>query len=138
MESNSSDKIKHIFFQSSNCISSTEWMHCKMTLTKRVKRKKLDGSSTRMLRAILNKSWKQHSTKQQLYGYFPPISKTMQIRRTRHTGHLGRNKDKLIDDVLQWILFHVDLSVLDKQQELIYISSEWRQRVREIRTSGTT
>ena len=31
--------------------------------------KKLDGNYTRMLRAILNKSWRQHPTKQQLYGH---------------------------------------------------------------------
>ena len=35
--------------------------------------KKLDGNYTRMLRAILNKSWRQHATKQQqLYGHLPP------------------------------------------------------------------
>ena len=27
---------------------------------------------TRMLRAILNKSWQQHPTKHQLYGHLPP------------------------------------------------------------------
>ena len=27
---------------------------------------------------VLNKSWKQHSTKQQQYGYLPPISQTIQ------------------------------------------------------------
>ena len=34
---------------------------------------------TRMLRAVLNKYWKQHPTKQQLYGYLPPILKTFQV-----------------------------------------------------------
>ena len=34
--------------------------------------KKLDGNYTRMLRAVLNKSWKQHPTKQQPYGHLPP------------------------------------------------------------------
>ena len=34
------------------------------------------GNCTRMLRVIVNKSWKQHSTKQQLYDHLPPISKT--------------------------------------------------------------
>ena len=46
------------------------------TLTKRME-KKLDGNYTRMLRAILNKSWRQHPTKQQLYGHLPPIAKTI-------------------------------------------------------------
>ena len=41
--------------------------------------KKPDGICTRMLRAILNKSWKQHPTKQQLYDHLPPFSKTIQI-----------------------------------------------------------
>ena len=37
--------------------------------------KKLDGNYTRMLRAILNKSWRPHPTKQQLYAHLPPIMK---------------------------------------------------------------
>ena len=48
------------------------------TLTKCIK-KKLDRNCARMLRSVLNKSWKQ---KQQLYGPQHPISKTIQIRRT--------------------------------------------------------
>ena len=39
--------------------------------------KKLGGNYTKMLRAILNKSWRQHPTKQQLYGLLPSIMKTM-------------------------------------------------------------
>ena len=38
------------------------------TLTKRLE-KKLDGNYTRMLRAILNKSWQQRPTRKQLYGH---------------------------------------------------------------------
>ena len=30
-----------------------------------------------MLRAILNKSWKQHPTKHQLYGHLPSMTKTI-------------------------------------------------------------
>ena len=63
--------------------------------------KKLDCNCTRMLRAILNKSWKQHLTKQQLYSHLPPISKTIQIRWIRYAGHCRRSKDELISDVLQ-------------------------------------
>ena len=37
--------------------------------------KKLDGNYTEMLRAILNKSWRQHPTKRQLYSHLPPITK---------------------------------------------------------------
>ena len=71
------------------------------TLTKRLE-KKLDGNYTRMLRAILNKYWQQHPTRHQLYGHLPPITKTIQARRTRHAGHCWRSKDELISDVLLW------------------------------------
>ena len=64
--------------------------------------KRLGGTYTRMLRAILSKSWKQHPTKQQLYGHLPPITKTIKVRRTRHAGHCWRIKYELISDVLLW------------------------------------
>ena len=67
--------------------------------TKRM-RKKLDGNYTRILWAILNNSWRQHSTKQQLYDHLPPITKTIQIKWTTHMGHI--RKDKIIRDVLLW------------------------------------
>ena len=56
-----------------------------------------------MLRGILNKSWWQHPTRHQLYGHLPSITKTIQVRRTRHGGHCWRSKDELIRDVLLWI-----------------------------------
>ena len=55
-----------------------------------------------MLRAILNKSWWQHPTRHQLYGHLPLITKTIQVRRTRHAGHCWRSRDDLISDVLLW------------------------------------
>ena len=80
------------------------------TLTKGIE-KKLDGNCTRMLRAILNKFWKQHPIKQQLYGYLLPISKTIQIKQTRHVGHCRRNKDELINGSLL-----MDVPVLADQE----------------------
>ena len=64
--------------------------------------KKLDGNYTRMLRAILNKSQRQHPTKQQLYGYLLTIMKTLKIRRNRHVRHCWRSRDELISEVLLW------------------------------------
>ena len=94
------DKMKRSFFQavvvSILLYGCTTW-----TLTKRLE-KKLDGNYTRMLRAILNKSWQQHPTRHQLYGHQPPITKTIQVRRTRHAGHCWRSRDELISDVLRW------------------------------------
>ena len=75
------------------------------TLTKRME-KKLDGNYRRTLRAILNKSWRQHPTKQQLYGHLSLISKTIQVRLTRHAGHCWRSRDELISDILLWTPSH--------------------------------
>ena len=57
-----------------------------------------------MLRTILNKSWRQHPTRHQLYRHQPLITKTIQVRRTRHAGHCWKSNDELISDVLLWTL----------------------------------
>ena len=73
-------QIKRNFFQavaeSILLYGCTTWM-----LTKRIE-KKLDRNYTNMLNAVSNKLWEQHTTKYQRYGYLPPISQTIQIRRT--------------------------------------------------------
>ena len=101
-------------------------------LTKRLK-KKLDGNYTRMLRTILNKSWWQHPTRHQLYGHLPPITKTIQVRRTRHAGHCWRSKDELISDVLLWTP-HMANQKQDDQLEHTY-SSYVRTRDVTLKTS---
>ena len=115
----------------------------------------LDGNYTRMLRAILNKSWQQHPTRHQLYGHLPPIPKTIQVRRTRHAGHCWRSRDELIRDVLLWIPTHG--SAKAGRPARTYIQQlcedtgccpedlpramndreEWRERVRDIRAAST-
>ena len=128
------------------------------TLTKRLK-KKLDGNYTRMLRAISNKSWRQHPTRHQLYCHLSPITKTIQVRRTRHAGHCWRSGDELISDVL---LSTPPTLMAEKKQddqlEHTYIQQlcedtgcspedlpeamndreKWRERIRDIRVDGTT
>ena len=37
---------------------------------------------------------------------WPPITKTIPVRLTRHTGHCWRSKDELICDVLPWTPSH--------------------------------
>ena len=123
-------------------------------LTKRLE-KKLDGNYTRMLRAILNKSWRQHPTRHQLYGHLPPITKTIQVRRTRHAGHCWRSKDELISDVLLWTPAYgqakAGLPARTYIQQLCEDTGcnpedlpkamndreKWRERVRDIRAGGT-
>ena len=45
---------------------------------------------------------KQHPTKHQLRGRLPPVTKTIQVRRTRHAGHCWRNRDEFISEELLW------------------------------------
>ena len=106
--------------------------------------------------SILNKSWWQHPTRHQLYGHLPPITKTIQIRRTRHAGHIWRSKDELISDILLWTPVYgqakagwpvrtyiqqlcedTECSPEDRA-EAMNDREKWRERVRDIRTSGTT
>ena len=74
----------------------TTWL-----LTKFIE-KKLDGNNTRMLWAVLNKSWKQHPTKQKLCGHQPPITKTIHNRLARHAGHFLRSNDEIMSDMFLW------------------------------------
>ena len=103
-KSDLTDKRKYSFFQAAVMLillyGCTTW-----TLTKWME-KKLDVNYTGMLQAILNKSWRQHPTKQQLYGHLPPIMKTIKVRRTRHAGHCWRSRDELISNVLLWTSSH--------------------------------
>ena len=98
-KSDLTDKMKRSFFQAA-VVSILLYGCTTWTLTKQLEMK-LDGNYTRKLRAILNRSWRQHPTRYQLYGHQPLITKTIQVRRTRHAGHCWRSRDELISDVLR-------------------------------------
>ena len=153
-KSDLTDKMKCSFFQavvvSILLYGCTTW-----NLTKRLK-KKLNGNYTRMLRAILNKSRRQHPTRHQLYGQLPPVTKTMQVRRTRHAEHCWRSMDELISDVLLWTPSYGQTKAgrpartyiqqlcedtrcsPEDLPETMNDRKKWRERVRDIRASGTS
>ena len=99
-KSDLTDKRKRSFLQA-EVVSILLYGCTTWTLTKRLE-KKLDGNYTRILQAILNKSWRQHPTRHQLFGHLLPITKTIQVRQTKHAGHCRRSRDKVIRDVLLW------------------------------------
>ena len=68
--------------------------------------KNFDSNYKRMQWVILNKTWRQHPTKQQLYGHLPPIMKTIKVRQIRHARHCWRSRNELISDVLWWTPSH--------------------------------
>ena len=100
MQYNNKLFLFRIVLPGSGRVDTAVWMH--HLDANKTAGEELDGNYTRMLRAILNKSWRQHPTKHQLYGHLPPITKTIQVRRTRHAGHCWRSRDELISDVLLW------------------------------------
>jgi hypothetical protein len=55
--------------------------------------KKLDGSYTRMLRAVYDISWRDHVTNKVLYGTLPRISEVVRTRRLALAGHVSRHDD---------------------------------------------
>ena len=153
-KSDLTDKMKRSFFQAAVMsillYGCTTW-----TLTKRLE-KKLDGNYTRMLLAILNKSWRQHPTRHQLYGHLPPITKTIQVRQTRHAGHCWRSRDELISDVFLWTSIYgrakagwpawtyiqqlcEDMGCSPEDlPEAMNNREKWQERGRDIHASGTT
>ena len=75
------------------------------TLTTKLE-KKIDGAYTRMLRAALNVSWKEHLTNKELYGKTPKVTSSIHEQRLRFTGHCWRSKKELICDVILWLPKH--------------------------------
>ena len=116
----------------------------------------LDGDYTRTLWAILNKSWRQHPSKQQLYGHLLPITKTIQVRQTRHVEHCWRSRDELISVVLLWTPSHGRAKAgrpartyiqqlcantecsLENLPDAMGDREEWQERAKEIRADGAT
>ena len=153
-KSDLTDEMKCSFFQAA-AVSILLYGCTTCTLTKRLE-KKLDGNYTRMLRAILNKSWRQRPARHQLYGQLPPITETNEARRTRHAGHCWRSRGELINDVLLWTpTYGRAKSGRPTQTYILQLCEdtgccpedlpgamndreEWRERVRDIRASGTT
>ena len=153
-KSDLTDKMKRSFYQAA-FVSILLYGCTTWTLSKR-REKKLDSNYTRMLRAILKKSRRQHPTKHQLYGHLPPITKTIQVRRTRHAEHCWRNRNEFISDVLLYTptysrakagrpaqtyieqLCEDTGCIPEDLPEVINDREKWRERVRDIRVSGTT
>ena len=86
----------------------------------------------------------------------PPITKTIQVRRTRHAGHCRRSRDELISDVLRWTPSHgraragwptrtyIQQISADIGSSPGYLPEAmddrvgWRESVKDIRTDGAT
>ena len=88
--------------------------------------------------------------------HLPPITKTIQVRRTRHAGHCWRSRDELISDILLWTPTHGRAKAgrptrtyiqqlcddtgccPEDLPEAMNDREKWRERVRDIRVTSTT
>ena len=133
------------------CVDTTIWMPY-------LDANKMAGEKARQQldKNAVSKSWRQHPTKHQLYGHLPPITKTIQVRQTRHAGHCWRSRDELISDVLLWTPIYGRAKAGRPAQTYIQQLCEdmgcspedlregmndrekWRERVRDIRAGGMT
>ena len=117
--------------------------------------RKIDGTYTRMLRAITNKHWNPHLTNEELYKNIPKISDTIRKQRLHFAGHCWRSKDELASDLLLWNPKHGKRSrgrprksYIDqlKEDTMLKIEqlptamndrNEWKLRVMKCRASST-
>ena len=72
--------------------------------------KQLDGCYTRMLRATLGISWRDHVSNTDLYSGLPKISDVIRQRRLRFAGHCFRMCDEVVADLVLWEPRHGSVS----------------------------
>ena len=118
------------------------------TLTNRLEEKKLDSNYTRMLRAILNKSWRQHPISN---NYTATCLPSRKLSKLDEPG----TQDELISDVLLWTPTYGRAKAgrpartyipqlcedtgcsPEDLSEAMTDTEKWRESVRDIRASGT-
>ncbi|XP_071958788.1 uncharacterized protein [Antedon mediterranea] len=152
-KSNISNNMKKNFFkttvESVLLYGSSTW-----TLTKKLENT-LNGTYTRMLRAVLNVSWQEHLSNAQLYGNLRKITDVIKERRVRFVGHSFRNKSELISELMLWMPSHgtrrpgrppksfIDQLVADSGHTIEELPGAmmnrdgWKEVVKRIRASST-
>ena len=63
---------------------------------------KLDGLYTKLLRRVLNVSWRDHISNKELYSKLPLLSSTIRQRRLHFAGHCFRTINQPVTDLLLW------------------------------------
>ena len=149
-KSNLSDNTKRDFFratvESVLIYGAPTWTLTKALLSR------LDGTYTRMLRVVLDISWREHPTRQRLYGKLPLLSNTIVNSRMRFAGHCFRSQDELVSQLLTWQPTHGKSNVgrphktypqqlvedvgchnINELKTLMLDRDEWRERTRLVR-----
>ena len=99
-KSNLNRELKIRFFRA--CVESILLYNCETwTFTKQLEIK-IDGLYTKLLRRVLNISWRDHVSNVQLYGKLPLLSSTIRQRRLRFAGHCYRAENQPVTNLLFW------------------------------------
>ena len=149
-----STRFKRHFFQSCSRISAC-LRFCYLDFNN-ILREKVDGTYTCMLRAVTNKSLRDHLTNEQLYGDIPKISKSIRMKRLRFAGHCWRSKYELASDMILSQPQHgnrsrgrpsktyiyqmrddTDLLTIDEIKTAMYDREGWKKYVMDYRASPT-
>ena len=88
------------FLPSCICVGTTVWMY--HLDSNEIHGEKAKWNFTRILRAVLNKSWKQHST-EQLYGHLPLIWETLRWVRMNSYDLLLHMDTPVLADHICWL-----------------------------------
>ena len=64
--------------------------------------KRLDGTYTRLLRRAKNLSWRNHPTRELIYGDLCPVSSLVKARRVQFAGHCYRAENEVISSLILW------------------------------------
>ena len=97
------------------CLHSIKWLHINETITATTtpgQGRPGSSGNERVLHILQNSRMAASQSEFDnniiiiIYGHLPPITKTIQVRRTRHAGHCWRSRDELIRDVLLWTPKH--------------------------------
>ena len=143
------------FLPGSGCVDTAIWMHHMDAYEAAGEEagRKLHKNVESSIRQVLADNTPQDSN---YTDTCPPITKTIQVRRTRHAGHCWRSKDELISDVLLWTptygcaragrpaRTYIQQLCEDTGRnpedlpEAMNDREKWRERVKDIRAGGAT
>ena len=99
-KSNLDRKLKLNFFRA--CVESILLYNSETWSITRSMEIKIDGLYTKLLRRVLNISWRDHVSNRELYGNIPLLSSTIRQRRLRFAGHCFRAENQPVTNLLFW------------------------------------
>lgn len=99
-KSNLERKLKIKFFRA--CVESILLYNSETWSITKSMEIKINGLYTKLIRRVLNVSWRDHVSNKELYGDLPLLSSTIRQRRMRFAGHCARAENQPVTDLLFW------------------------------------